>query len=130
MLVSQSILAFYHTLSYGRNLGPLGKSFRSLSAKAAGWRENALFAMGFLDIMAFVQLFVQALVGGLGIRGLIQSLIYLNLIKNRSTSTLPETVYYGPVWDAIGQSAVGVAVKRLPFFEVARKWFRSGSMTA
>ena len=91
ILASQALLAVYHALSYGRSLGPLAKPVQRLARMAAAHRENVLFAMGFLDIMAFVQLTFYALTGGAGIRGLVQSFIYLNLVKNRSASNSPET---------------------------------------
>lgn len=47
--------------------------------------------MGFLDIMAFLQLMLYALTGGAGIRAFVQSFIYLNLVKSRSASDSPET---------------------------------------
>lgn len=96
ILVSQALLAVYHALSYGSSLGPLGKPVQQLSRMAAAQREKVLFAMGFLDIMAFVQLIFHALTGGAGLRGLVQSFIYLNLVKNRSTSNSPETCALTP----------------------------------
>ena len=64
ILASQAILAVYHALSCGRSLGPLGKPLQPLSTMAGAHRERALFAMGFLDIIAFVQLLFHALTGG------------------------------------------------------------------
>ena len=84
ILASQAILAVYHALSCGRSLGPLDKPLQPLSTMAGAHRERALFAMGFLDIIAFVQLLFHALTGGAVLRGLVQSFIYLNLVKNRS----------------------------------------------
>jgi len=130
ILASQALLAVYHALSYGRSLGPLGKPVQQVARVAAAHRETALFAMGFLDIMAFLQLMLYALTGGAGIRAFVQSFIYLNLVKSRSASDSPETSYYSPVWNAIGRSAVGAAAKRLPFFESVRRWFQSGTAVA
>jgi hypothetical protein len=91
ILASQALLAVYHALSYGRSLGPLGKPVQQVARVAAAHRETALFAMGFLDIMAFLQLMLYALTGGAGIRAFVQSFIYLNLVKSRSASDSPET---------------------------------------
>lgn len=124
LLLSGAILAAYHALSFGQRMGARA-ILEPVNKMAASYQQRALFLMGFADIGAWVQLFVSGLATG-SMRGLIQSIVYLNLLRQRYNNPSNECRYYKDVWRAIGDSAVGRIACRAPFFDSIVRWFCSG----
>ena len=124
-LTSQSILAVYHAASYtqGLNIGPLN----SLRKKLTTYQPQALLVMGLCDVGAALQLLLAASIGGAGMRGLVQTLVYSNLLRQRSlaASSTPECSYYSTTWGYLGSTPIGAMAKQLPFFGVLSRWFQS-----
>jgi len=123
-LVSQAILAAYHAASYTQslNLRLLG----GLRKKLAAHQPQALLVMGLCDVGVAVQLLVAAVVGGAGVRGGMQTLVYSNLLRQRSIAaeSTPECSYYRTTWNYLGASPIGSVAKQLPFFGLVSGWFQ------
>jgi len=123
-LVSQAILAAYHAASYTQslNLRLLG----GLRKKLAAHQPHALLVMGLCDVGVAVQLLVAAVVGGAGVRGGMQTLVYSNLLRQRSIAaeSTPECSYYRTTWNYLGASPIGSVAKQMPFFGLVSGWFQ------
>lgn len=130
LLVSQSILAIFHSASAASQLLAGRYGIQELYKTLATKQQQALVYMGFCDIGALLQMILFWIASRSKMRVFFQLIVYFNLLRSRYNDPSNESAHHKICWGMIS-SFVSPVVERIPVIHQAlgrlKVWFSSPS---